>query len=168
MNLGYLLGFPIILDLRALIDHRSSEYPDFTITHMPLWQCFEGKCLFSDLVIGKYRPGSSCGGCIPQPRPRDNGLFSSYSHAICSIVARLPAEDDAGHPRVSDQLGDAALGEGVRRYLFPPYSWKRPMCQSKGRDRGATSKSQLYICLGLLFQAGGPDFRPCALCVLKL
>lgn len=105
MNLGYLLGFPSILDLRALIDHRSSEYPDFTTTHMPLWQWFEGKRLFSDLVRGKYRPGSSCGGCIPQPRPRDNGLFSSYSHAICSIVARLPAEGDARHPRVSAQLG---------------------------------------------------------------
>lgn len=105
MNLGYLLGFPIILDLRALIDHRSSEYPDFTTTHVPLWQWFEGKRLFSDLVRGKYRPGGSCGGCIPQPRPRDNGLFSSYSHAICRIVARLPAEGDARHPRVSAQLG---------------------------------------------------------------
>lgn len=49
MNLGYLLGFPSILDLRALIDPRSLEYLDFTITHVPLWQWFEGKVCFLTL-----------------------------------------------------------------------------------------------------------------------
>lgn len=49
MNPGYLLSFPSILDLRALRDHRSLEYLDFTITHVPLWQWFEVKVCFLTL-----------------------------------------------------------------------------------------------------------------------
>lgn len=79
MNLGYLLGFPTILDLRALIDRRSSEYLDFTITHVPLWQWFEGKVCFLTLLQANT---DQVALVAVFHRPRDNRLFSSYSYAV--------------------------------------------------------------------------------------